>query len=52
MLQARKVAGSKPVEMNDFFSIYLIFPAELGPDVYLVSNRNDYQTQKNNVSGE
>jgi hypothetical protein len=38
--------------MNYFFSIYLIFPAALGPGVYSASNRNEYQKQKNNVSGE
>jgi hypothetical protein len=34
------------------FSIYLILPAALGPGVYSASNRNAYQTQKNNISGE
>jgi hypothetical protein len=34
------------------FSIYLIFPATLGPGVYSVSNRNEYQKHKNHVSGE
>jgi hypothetical protein len=33
------------------FSIYLILPAALGPGVYSASNRNEYQKQKNNVSG-
>jgi hypothetical protein len=33
------------------FSIYLILPVTLGP-VYSVSNINEYQKQKNNVSGE
>jgi hypothetical protein len=32
--------------------IYLIFPAALGPGVYSAFNRNEYQKQKNNVSGE
>jgi hypothetical protein len=45
-----KVAGSRPDELN--FSIYLILPAALGPEVYFASNRNEYQKQKNNVSGE
>jgi hypothetical protein len=27
--------------MNDFFLIYLILPAELGPGVYSASNRNE-----------
>jgi hypothetical protein len=35
-----------------FFSIYLIVPAALGPGVYSASKRNEYQKQKNNVSGE
>jgi hypothetical protein len=34
------------------FSIYLILSAALGPGVYSASNRNEYQKQKNNVSGE
>jgi hypothetical protein len=35
-----------------FFSIYLILPAALGPVVYSGSIRNEYQKQKNNISGE
>jgi hypothetical protein len=31
---------------------YLILPATLGPGVYSASNKNEYQKQKNNVSGE
>jgi hypothetical protein len=34
------------------FSIYLILPAALGPGVHSASNRNEYQKQKNNVSGQ
>jgi hypothetical protein len=34
-----------------FLSIYLILLAGLGPGVYSASNRNEYQKQKNNVSG-
>jgi hypothetical protein len=34
------------------FSIYLILPAALGPGVYSAYNRNEYQKQKYNVSGE
>jgi hypothetical protein len=41
-----KVAGSRPEEVNTFFLIYLILPAALGPGVYSVSNRNEYQKQK------
>jgi hypothetical protein len=33
------------------FSIHLILEAALGPGVYSSSNRNEYQKQKNNVSG-
>jgi hypothetical protein len=47
-----KVAGSRPDEVNYFFSIYLILPAALGPGVYSASDINEYQKQKNNVSGE
>jgi hypothetical protein len=43
---SRKVAGSRPVEVNEFFSVYLILPAALGPGVYSASNRNEYQQQK------
>jgi hypothetical protein len=46
---SRKVAGSRPDVVNEF-STYLILPAALGPSVYSVSNRNEYQKQKN-VSG-
>jgi hypothetical protein len=35
-----------------FFSIYLILLAALGPGVHSASNKNEYQKQKNNVSGE
>jgi hypothetical protein len=34
------------------FSIYLFLPAALGPGVYSACNSNEYQKQKNNVSGE
>jgi hypothetical protein len=33
-------------------SIYLILSATLGPGVHSASNRNEYQKQENNVSGE
>jgi hypothetical protein len=33
-------------------SIHLVLPAALSREVYSVSNRNEYQNQKNNVSGE
>jgi hypothetical protein len=36
----------------NFSSIFIIFLAALGPGVYSASNRNEYQRQKNNVSGE
>jgi hypothetical protein len=31
--------------VNEFFSIYLILTAALGPGVYSASNRNEYQKQ-------
>jgi hypothetical protein len=34
------------------FSIYAILPAAVGPEVYSASNRNEYEKQKNNASGE
>jgi hypothetical protein len=34
------------------FSIYPVLAAALGPGVYSDSNRNEYQKQKNNISGE
>jgi hypothetical protein len=37
---------------EEIFSIYLIVLAALGPGVYSASTRNEYQKQKNNVSGE
>jgi hypothetical protein len=48
----RNVLGSRPDEGNEFSPIYLILPAALGPGVHSASNRNEYQKQKNNVSGE
>jgi hypothetical protein len=44
--------GLRPDEENEFFSVYLIFPAALGSGVYSAFNRNDYQEETNNVSGE
>jgi hypothetical protein len=40
--------GSRPNEVNDFMNV----PNPLGPGVYSVFNRNEYQKLKNNVSGE
>jgi hypothetical protein len=35
------------------YNLLIIFQAALGPEVYSASNRNEYQTHKNNnVSGE
>jgi hypothetical protein len=44
--------GARPKKVNELLSIYLILPAALGPDVYTASNRNEYQKQEKNVSGE
>jgi hypothetical protein len=49
---SRKVGGSRLDKEILFFPIYLIFPVALGSGVYSTSNRNEYQKQKNNVSGE
>jgi hypothetical protein len=43
--------SSRPNEVIEFLSIYLILPTELGPGFYSVSNRIEYKKQKN-VSGE
>jgi hypothetical protein len=48
---SRKVAGSRPHEVNEFFSIYLILSAALGPGVHS-HYRNDYQQHKDDVRGE
>jgi hypothetical protein len=48
---SRKVAVSRLDEVKEFFSIYLILLDTLGPGVYWASNGNEYQTQKNTVSG-
>jgi hypothetical protein len=40
-----------PDEIIEFFAIYIILPAALGPGIYF-SDRNEYQKHKNNVSGE
>jgi hypothetical protein len=32
--------------------MYLILPAALDPGVYSASDRNEYQKQKNDISGE
>jgi hypothetical protein len=43
--------GSRPDEEKEF-SVYLILLVALGPGVYSASNRNEYQKQEINVSGE
>jgi hypothetical protein len=35
----RKVVGSRPDEVNEFFSIYVILQAALGPEIYSASNK-------------
>jgi hypothetical protein len=40
-----KVAGLRPDEENQFFSIYVTLPAALGPRVHSASNRNGYQSK-------
>jgi hypothetical protein len=49
----RKVLVSISDEVVErLFSIELILAAALGPGVVSASDRNEYQKQKNNVSGE
>jgi hypothetical protein len=48
----RKVADSRLDELNEFFSIYLILPATLGPGVYSASNRNECKEHSNKAFGE
>jgi hypothetical protein len=49
----RNVAGTGLCEENEFFlSVYLILPTALGPRVYSASNKNEYQKQENNISGD
>jgi hypothetical protein len=48
----RIVAVSRFDVVNQFFSIYQIFPAALGPGVHSAPNRNEYQKQKDNDFGE
>jgi hypothetical protein len=40
------------MKLMNVSSIYIIVTAALGPGVYSASNRNEYQKQNNNVSGE
>jgi hypothetical protein len=49
---SRKVADSRPDEVNEFSLFYLMLPALLGPAVHTASNINEYQEQKSNDSGE
>jgi hypothetical protein len=44
--------SSRPDEVNEFFSIYLILSAALGRGVYSACNRFEYQKQKIIVLGE
>jgi hypothetical protein len=48
----KAIGGTRPDEVNDFFSIYLILPAALTLGIHSACKRNEYQKQKNNVSGE
>jgi hypothetical protein len=50
-LQARRSRVQDPMRWMHF-SVYLILPVEIGPGLYSAHNRNEYQKQKNNVSGE
>jgi hypothetical protein len=51
------IFGGLPLSSSTNFklflvSIYLILPSALGSGVHSGPNRNEYQKQKNNVSGE
>jgi hypothetical protein len=52
MLQAGRSRIRDLLRSLNFFSIYIILPAALGPGVYSSSDRNEYQKQKNDVSGK
>jgi hypothetical protein len=45
------VEGSNSDDINQFFLINLILPAELGPGVGLTSYGNEYQKQKKKFCG-
>jgi hypothetical protein len=51
MVQVGRLRVRDPMRQF-FFLIYVIIPAALGAVVHSASNRNEYQKQKNNVSGE
>jgi hypothetical protein len=46
------VTQGRNVDATYDFPFYLILPALLCPAVYTASTRNQYQKQKNNVSGQ
>jgi hypothetical protein len=50
-MPAERVAGSGPFVTNKC-SIYTIFHSVQGPGVCSACNRNEFQKQKINVSGE
>jgi hypothetical protein len=43
---SRRVVGSRPDEVNEFFSIYLILLAALVPGIHSAADGNEYQTEK------
>jgi hypothetical protein len=45
-------AGSRPVQVNAYFSLPNPSDPIIRPWVYSASNRNEYKKQKNNVSEE
>jgi hypothetical protein len=47
-----KVAGWIPDEVNEFLSIYVILLTALIYGVYSAFNGNEYEKQRNYVSGE
>jgi hypothetical protein len=51
-VQRGSVVGWGTILQAVNLKIYRILPALLGPGIYSDSNRNEYQEQKKNVSGE
>jgi hypothetical protein len=52
MLQAMRSRLPDPKRWKNSFQIYLILPATLGPGFYSAPDRNEYQKQRSNFSGQ
>jgi hypothetical protein len=51
-VESRKASSSILGEVTEFFSIYLIILAALGPAVHWDSNRTEYQKKNIYILGE